>query len=152
MLSGIPTLLAGGSLWVDAGLLSIDEVYSPIQMVLDNEMLSALLHLTREFEVSEETIGLETILEAGPGGQFLDKPHTARYFRSEHWEPGIWSRHMLRPWLEQGGRLDVDRAREVALEVRAQVQRGGLAPPGMPEGMEREVLGVLERARRALVG
>ena len=152
MLSGIPTLLVGGSLWVDAGLLSIDEVYSPIQMVLDDEMLSALKQFTREFQVSEETIGLGTIFEAGPGGQFLDKPHTARHFRSEHWEPGIWSRHMLRPWLDAGRQLDVDRARELALEVQAEVQQGGLAPPGMPEGVEREVLGVIERARRALVG
>jgi trimethylamine:corrinoid methyltransferase-like protein len=120
-------------------------------MVLDDEMLSALKHLTREFEISEETVGLGTILEAGPGGQFLDKMHTARHFRREHWEPGIWSRHMLRPWLDAERQLDVDRARELALKVQAEVQQGGLAPVGMPEGVEREVLGVIERARRALM-
>ncbi len=41
MMTAIPTLLAGGSLWVDAGLLSSDEIYSPVQMILDNELLSA---------------------------------------------------------------------------------------------------------------
>ncbi len=116
-LTAIPTLLACGSLWMDAGLLSIDEVYSPVQMVLDNEFLSAIRRFIVEFEISDETIGLETILEAGPGGQYLDKQHTVRHMRREHWQPSIWSREMLGPWLEGPRRLDAGRAREVALQV-----------------------------------
>ena len=126
MLTAIPTLMAGGNLWVDVGLLSIDQVFSPVQMALDNEMLRALQHLARAFEVSDETIGLETIFEAGPGGHFLDKLHTVRHLRSEHWQPELWSRLMLRPWMEAGARLDVDRARAIALEV----QRRDVVLPG----------------------
>ena len=74
-----------------------------------------------------------------------------RHFRAEHWNPTIWSRQMLRPWLEGGRRRDADQARELALQVQAEVRQGGLAPVGMPEEMEREVLGVIERARWALV-
>ncbi len=150
MLTAVPTLLVGGSVWVDVGLLSIDEIYSPMQMTLDNEMLSVLKHLAREFEVSEATIGLGTILEAGPGGHFLDKLHTVRHLRSEHWEPGIWSRQMLRPWMDAGRQLDVDKAREVALEVQSEARRRGLES-GMSEALEREVLRVIGRAKRALV-
>ena len=146
-LTAMPTLLAGGSVWIDAGLLSIDEVFSPIQMVLDNELLSALKHFAHEFEISEDSIGLATILEAGPGGQFLDTPHTARYFRSEHWEPEIWSRRMLRPWMDAGSPLDVDKARDIALEVQHQ----GTTYPGMSESLEREVLRVIDQAKQAMV-
>ena len=150
-LTAIPTLLAGGRLWVDAGLLSIDEVCSPVQMILDNEFLSALQRFTHPFQVTEESIGLEAIFEAGPGGHFLDKMHTARHYRDEHWQPAIWSRQMLKSWLGSGlgsGRdLDADRAREMALEF----QRGERQPPGMSEAMEREVLRLIERARQALV-
>jgi len=149
-LTAIPTLLAGGSLggslWLDAGLLSIDEVCSPIQMILDNEFLGALQRFAHEFQITEESIGLETILEAGPGGQFLDKPHTVRHFREELWEPTIWSREMLRPWMEKGKSLDVDRAREIALEI----QRRGAEPSGMSEALEREVLRIIERAKEDL--
>ena len=60
-LTAIPTLLAGGHLWLDAGLLAIDEVCSPIQMVLDNEFISVLKHLVRPFAVDEEAVGLDTI-------------------------------------------------------------------------------------------
>jgi trimethylamine--corrinoid protein Co-methyltransferase len=146
-LTAIPTLLAGGNLRLDAGLLSIDEVCSPVQMILDNEFLSALQRLVHEFEITEEAIGLETIIETGPGGHFIDKLHTARHFRDEHWEPGLWSRRMLRPWMEGGCQLDVDQARELALEIQGVEARA----TGMSEGLEREVLGVIERARQSLV-
>ncbi|MCJ7737687.1 MAG: trimethylamine methyltransferase family protein, partial [Anaerolineae bacterium] len=150
-LTAIPTLMAGGSLWMDAGLLAIDEVFSPIQMILDNELLSALSRYALEFEISEETIGLPTILEAGPGGQYLDKAHTARHFRSEHWQPTIWSRHMLQQWMETGRQLDVDRAREIAVQLRKQIEQRG-PEESMSGTLEREVLKVIERARQALVG
>lgn len=145
-LTAIPTLLAGGSLWLDAGLLSIDEVCSPVQMVLDDEFLGALQHYTHAFEITEDAVGLETILEAGPGGHYLDKMHTVRYLRSEHWQPGLWSRHMLGPWMEDGCRLDVDRAREVALSAA----RESSPEPGsgaMSEALEREVLRIIASAR-----
>jgi trimethylamine--corrinoid protein Co-methyltransferase len=149
--SGVATLLAGGSLWVDAGLLSIDEVCSPIQMVLDHEWMRALQHLAQPFEVSEDTIGLQTILEAGPGGHYLDKEHTVRHFRRELWVPELWSRQMLRPWIEEGRLLDTDRARERARQVQAEVESGKAEPAGMSEELEREVQRVIEHARRALL-
>jgi trimethylamine--corrinoid protein Co-methyltransferase len=149
--SGVATLLAGGSLWVDAGLLSIDEVCSPVQMVLDHEWMRALQHLAQPFEMSKDAIGLGTILEAGPGGHFLDKEHTVRHFRRELWFPQIWSGQMLRPWMEAGAPLDVDRARERALQVQAEVERGTAGPPRMSEDLDREVRRVIEHARRALL-
>lgn len=146
-LTAIPTLLAGGRLWLDAGLLSIDEVCSPVQMILDNEFLSALQRFAHAFQITEEAIGLETIIEAGPGGHFLDKLHTVHHYRAEHWQPTIWSRQMVKPWLAEGSRLDADKAREMALEL----QRRERQPSGMSGTLEREVLHVIERARKALV-
>jgi trimethylamine--corrinoid protein Co-methyltransferase len=150
MMTAAPTLLAGGRLWVDAGLLAIDEVCSPVQMILDNEWMDALQRFVHDFRIDEESIGLETILEAGPGGHFLDKDHTVRHFREEHWNPTIWSRQMLRPWLDGERRLDADLARERAIQVQREVQRDGPAP-GMSASLEREVRRVIEQAHRALV-
>ena len=143
VMTGMPTLLAGGNLWIDAGLLATDEVYSPIQLILDNEMVSALKHFTTEFEVSEASIGLETILEAGPGGGYLDKLHTVKYMRQERWMPKIWSRVMLGPWQNSGSKLDVDLAREFALEVKEK-----MSPyEGLGAAEERAILDLIERAR-----
>ena len=144
--TAMATLLAGGSFWMDAGLLSIDEVYSPIQMILDNELLSALKQFTTAFEISEESIGLETIFEAGPGGGFLDKMHTVRYFRSELWEPKIWSRTMLGPWQAAGSKLDVDLAREIALDV----QKNKTGYRGLDDDLERSILRLIKKANQDL--
>jgi trimethylamine--corrinoid protein Co-methyltransferase len=147
-LTAIPTLLAGGHVWFDAGLLGIDEVCSPIQMVLDDELMSALKRYTHDFEIDPETIGLETIFEAGPGGQYLDKIHTATHFRREHWNPGLWSREMLHPWLEGGCKLDVDRARERILDMQKVDPQGSQ----LPETLEREILEIIKRAGKVMMG
>jgi trimethylamine:corrinoid methyltransferase-like protein len=112
--------------------------------------MGALQRFTHEFETSAESIGLETILEAGPGGHYLDKMHTARHFREEHWNPSIWSRQMLRPWMESSRHLDADIAREKALQLQLELER---RPPqqGMSEALEGAVLGIIERARRAVI-
>ena len=145
-LTAIPTLLAYGSLSMDAGLLSIDEVCSPVQMILDNEFRGALERFTRQSQINEESIGLETILEVGPGGHFLDKEHTVRYLRQEQWQPGLWSRQMLRPWMEAEDGLDADKARQMVLDLK----RKGIPVPGMSLDLEGEVLRVIENARRIL--
>jgi len=144
-LNTIPTLLAGGHVWIDAGLLAIDEVCSPIQMVLDSEWIGVLKHLVRPFAVDEESLGLDTILEAGPGGNFLYSTHTAEHFRGEHWEPFTWSRQMLRPWLEADGRFDSDKAHEW---IRSIEQRDP-GPPAIGEFHQKAILQVIEKAREA---
>ncbi len=144
--TAMATLITGGSFWMDVGLLSIDEVYSPIQMILDNEFLSALKQFTKPFEVSEASISLETIFEAGPGGGFLDKMHTARNFRTELWQPEIWSRTMLGPWKNSGSKLDVDIAREIALDV----QNNMIEYQGLDAGLERDILALIDKANHDL--
>jgi trimethylamine--corrinoid protein Co-methyltransferase len=145
-LTAIPTLLASGSFWMDAGLLSTDEVCSPMQLILDDEFLGSLKRFTQRFEVSEDTLGIETILAAGPGGTYIDKEHTARYFRNEHWQPGLWTRQMVNPWLDAGKKLDVDLARERALDFK----RSFVPVSHLDEGLERSMLAIIERAKHAL--
>ena len=146
-LTAIPILLVGGNFWLDAGLLSCDEVYSPTQMVLDHEFLGALKHLCTDIEISDEALGLDTILAVGPGGHYIDQIHTAKYFRREQWQPQLWARTMLGPWLEAGGKIDTDIARERALS---------LMPKSLPDSListalEKDILRVIERARQSLV-
>jgi trimethylamine--corrinoid protein Co-methyltransferase len=145
-LTGIPTLLACGSLWMDAGLLSIDEVCSPIQLLLDHEFLSALKHLIKPFAVDDDSIGIDTILEAGPAGQYLDKQHTVRYLRSDYWQPKLWSQEMLSPWLAGGSKLDADKAREMAVAFKHQYQNQ--PSPQLPGAFEKEFERIVTHARR----
>jgi hypothetical protein len=57
---------------------------------------------------------------------------------------------VLRLWLEGDRRLDVDVARDVALQVQLEGQQLH-AQSAMSEPMETEVLRVIQRAQKALV-
>lgn len=80
-LTSIPILLACGRCNVAAGLLSVDEVFSPVQMILDNEFIGALKRFARGCDISDETCAIEVIKEVGPGGIFLNTDHTTAVYR-----------------------------------------------------------------------
>ncbi len=138
-LGSIPTLLACGHTSISAGLLSVDEVYSPIQMIIDDDIISALQHFARGFEVNEETLAFEVIKEVGPGGCFLATDHTARHHRSALWEPRVFSREMFGGWQRSGEKIDVDFATEVYHDI---VQREPI-PVHISETLERKLLEII---------
>ena len=111
-LSALNGLLTGADAFLDAGLLGMDTVYSPLQMILDNELAGSLRRMLQPIECSEEAIGFEAIAEAGPGGLFTGLPHTSERFRGELWFPSIWSRNVVGAWQEAGAKSDLDLARE----------------------------------------
>ena len=145
-LTAIPTLLAWGSVHMDTGLLSIDEVCSPLQMILDNEFLGALKHLAAGMQVDEETLALDSILQAGPGGNYMALEHTARHFRTALWEPSVWSRLMLSSWFEQGRKLDVDYARDLYRAMSPDLD----IEPRISREEEADVRALIQRARSEL--
>ncbi|MFH1006862.1 MAG: trimethylamine methyltransferase family protein [Candidatus Latescibacterota bacterium] len=110
VISSLSALFAGADAMIDAGLLAADCIYSPVQMILDNELAGALELLLRPYDCSDGAIGYEAIAEAGPGGLFADLTHTVEHFREESWEPSIWSREPLEAWIEKDGKTDGTRA------------------------------------------
>jgi trimethylamine--corrinoid protein Co-methyltransferase len=147
VLTALPVIMVGGDLWTDAGLLSTDEVCSPIQLLFDNEYLGALKRFSHEFQVTDETLAIETILKSGPGGNFMTNRHTASHYRDELWQPSIWTRHLLGAWQTAGSKLDVDVAREKIMEFK----KRGVPAPVIPDNLDRDLLGVIEKARKAIV-
>jgi trimethylamine--corrinoid protein Co-methyltransferase len=144
MQSALPTLLAGGNCSIPAGLLAIDQVYSPVQMVLDDQLISALAQFTHQYEVSDEAIATDLVAVMGPGGNYAGEMHTAQWFRRELWEPTVWTRHPLAAWRDLDGRTDLERARERALDILAQPA----APSPMSEDEARALQAIIERAPR----
>jgi len=146
-LNTIPTLLTAGHANIICGELSVDEVYSPIQMIIDNEIVSALQRLVRTVEVNEESLAFEVIKQVGPGGQFLDTDHTYHHFRSEIWEPSVFSRHMMAGWQQAGSKTDVDYATDIYHDL---VNREPL-PVRISDELERELLKIVNNATGAQI-
>lgn len=55
--------------------------FSPLQLVIDNEIARYVRRAVRGFEASDETIDVEQIARVGPGGSFLTEEETAVGFR-----------------------------------------------------------------------
>ena len=64
---------------------------SAVQMVLHHDLVEMLERIRRGIDATEEKLGVESIVSAGPGGNFLTDPLTLRYLRSdEHFYPSCF--------------------------------------------------------------
>ena len=134
--------LACGKANLVAGLLGVDEVFSPVQMILEDEMIDALNWTFKGFEVNEQTLALEVIDEQGPGGSFLGTDHTLENFRQALWQPSLSSKEMYKLWKDRGMKTEVIKAKEKFLDI---LQSGKELEPQISERAERELLKIISK-------
>jgi trimethylamine--corrinoid protein Co-methyltransferase len=141
-ISALATLLAVGKVVVPCGLLGVDEVFSPVQIALDDELVGALAQFARDFEFSDASIAADVVAAVGPGGNFMAEPHTAAWLRRELWEPRLWERQPFGVWWQRDGKTDVERAREWVLAILA----APVAGAAISDAEERELRNIIEKA------
>jgi len=82
--SMILAVLAGAVGIGTVGALENAVTFSPVQLVIDNELAAYVRRAIRcPIEVSPETLAVEVVHQVGPGGSFLNETHTAEHFRGE---------------------------------------------------------------------
>ena len=140
----VGVLLAGASTLIDAGIMGIDQVYSPIQMILDNELTGAIERLLKPVNTNEESLAFDTIADVGPGGIFTDTMHTVRHFREETWDPSIWTRNMLSAWYDGDRATDADKARDVYHDIMSTAPEIAELTPDEEERLRRIIQRVEE--------
>jgi trimethylamine--corrinoid protein Co-methyltransferase len=79
------------------GSLDGDNVYSHIEMVLDAEIYDIACKWVEGFQVRDEDIPVDTIVEVGPTGHFLDQEHTLTNMR-EIWRDSVMDRRSWDAW------------------------------------------------------
>ncbi len=62
------------------------------QAVIDNEILAASFRLAEGIPVTTDTLAVDQIAKAGPGGQFLNQKYTALNYRKQQWQPQLTAR------------------------------------------------------------
>lgn len=131
-----------------AGELEAAKTFSPLQLIVDDEIVGALRRL-RELQagltVEEESTDWNDVLAVFPGGHFLETDHTLRHCR-EAFQPKLFHRCSREAWESGGGMALIDRARDRCQELVAGAEEPGI-PPGAIQEMERIALD----ADRALV-
>jgi trimethylamine--corrinoid protein Co-methyltransferase len=94
-------LLAKTNLNHDVGYLESGLTGSPEMMVLTNEIIAMTRPFAAGVSIDDETLALDVIDEAGPGGQFINHDHTFAHWR-ELWMPQLFNRQRLDAWQKQG--------------------------------------------------
>jgi len=133
---------ACGSASLDAGLLSLDEINSPEQLVHDAELTGAFQHLLRPVEITTETLAVEDIASVGPGGNFVGSPLTAQRFRQDLWQPNLWDWQALPEWLASEAHSDRLRAKQRIQEILSSPP----PEPGISEEFEGDLRAIIARA------
>jgi trimethylamine:corrinoid methyltransferase-like protein len=86
--SALSAVFAGSTGAGTCGLLSVDEVGSPDQLVIDAKYAGLLKSLARGTSLRDGASASELAARAGHGGNFLVEPHTTEHCR-QLWEPGL---------------------------------------------------------------
>ena len=98
------------SSWLDHG-----SVASPEFMVLVHDIVDSVDHYMRGIPVNAETLALDVIHRVGPGGHYLQDPHTLKHFRSIKYSE-IFERMVYDQWASAGSKTFEKRLQEVTLK------------------------------------
>jgi trimethylamine--corrinoid protein Co-methyltransferase len=142
-------VLAGAVGIGTVGHLENAVTFSPTQLVIDNELVRYVRRVLRPvWQVDQETLATEVVAAVGPGGNFLNQPHTLEHFRRETFRSPLFparswndarrrpeifdqtskAREMAATWwrLPQEPVLDDDQIRQIDALVARATSEGGL--------------------------
>ncbi|MBO3802393.1 MAG: trimethylamine methyltransferase family protein [Candidatus Brockarchaeota archaeon] len=109
-------VLTGPGTFVHGGELSIDELFSPVQLVLDCEIARYLARLAKGLEFSEEQIelSLQAMERCAAKGYYLADETTRRDHKRIFWAPTLFDDSLLHT--SKGGTDIIGRAKEICRE------------------------------------
>ncbi len=98
--NGLSTFMASvvmSDMLLGVGLLHGSRIWSYSQMMMDCEIFAIIRRVMQGIEVDDESLGLDTILAVGPGGNFLSQKHTRRHMR-DLYVPQFLDRRPYNEW------------------------------------------------------
>jgi trimethylamine--corrinoid protein Co-methyltransferase len=147
MLQAVPMSLAGVNfIHLAFGMIGQLLTSSYEQALIDNEIFTAAFNLLKGVEISPETLAVDQIRAAGPGGQFLNHPFTLHNFRRFQWQPELTTRLPWEQWQQKEGGLDMrQRANRAARQLLDRHHPGMLSSQQETE-LERLAITLQEKA------
>jgi trimethylamine---corrinoid protein Co-methyltransferase len=128
----------------DAGQLECCRRYSPLQLIVDNEIFGMMKILKKGFEINDNTMGFQDIMEMGETPAFISNKHTFGNFR-DIFRPQVFNTAGRTKW-DEDGRPDLfERARVIYDKFKADFE-----PHFLPDDTKKELKKVLDRANREL--
>ncbi|MCU0851796.1 MAG: trimethylamine methyltransferase family protein [Thermoplasmata archaeon] len=91
--------------------------FSPLQLMIDDEIASNVQRIARGIEVNDETLSVGVIGKTGPLGNFLKQKETLTQFKKQHMIPKLSDRATRQQWTSSGSKDSLQRAKERMREL-----------------------------------
>jgi len=132
------------------GLLSAGQDYSPVQQMLDHEMTKAVERFLGHYEVTDETVTTDLILQVmrAETASFLEASHTAQHYRREQWYPRWFDRSL---WRADEIERDSEHRMLSAIDRYCRDAIAQYEPPDLDQACIRELRRIYEAAERSLL-
>ena len=138
--------LAGSDIQYGIGRLGGSTAASPVQMIIDDQLVTIIDKCTARIEISEDTLALPEIMQNTPDGNFVTSDHTLKYCH-DNIRLDLFAADAVDVW-ESQGRMDLyARAVEKYRELRKILQ-----PQFLPEEITAEMDKIVKHADETLVG
>jgi trimethylamine--corrinoid protein Co-methyltransferase len=117
---GLLPALAGARLDSGAGSAEAINTFSFEQLVIDNEVYGMIQRVLRGIDFDEERLALSEIAGAGPGGGYLGRPHTRKFYLKEFYQHRLFDKKTRSAW-EASGRKDIrEQAKQAVRKMLAE--------------------------------
>lgn len=136
--------LSGATMMGDLGALETCMIASPIQMIIDNDLVAMAKRLKRGIVVDDEELAFKAVMELDGREPFISKEHTLEHY-TEIIYPRTFTRDTRPGWIKEGGLDMFDRAREEYKRMIAQHK-----PIAHPPEILRELDRIVARADKEI--
>jgi trimethylamine--corrinoid protein Co-methyltransferase len=140
MLHALQAVREGPEFLPGCGLLGSYLGASLAKVVLDAELIALARRFLEPIRIDPESLAVDVIAEVGPGGHFVEHPHTLQHFRAELVSDTIFQAADYDRWAAGGRQQVVHRAHEKALRLIE-----GYQPPALDQALEAELDGYMQR-------
>jgi trimethylamine--corrinoid protein Co-methyltransferase len=147
----LTTLLAaqaGADMCNGFGLLEASTVLSFEQLMLDYDIVTEVLYISKGIEVNDDTLARDIISKVGIGGTFLTNRHTLTHLR-EVWEPMVFEYGPYDDWVKRGS---VDPIKRANAKVKALLKEAKANPAPLDKDVTKEVQAIVKKADKELKG
>ena len=123
--------LAGASCVYGAGMTESGVTFDPVQLVMDDEWIGAIMHFVDGIRVAPATLLLGDIARVGQFGDYLSLDSTYAHMREQS-QPRLMDRRVYEEW-QAGGATD--------MRTRALARTRELLETHVPPPLDQDVVG-----------
>lgn len=115
------------------------------QLVVDNEMIKMIKHVTQGIPVNDYNIAADVIKAVGPRGHYLMEEHTMENLHSQS-DVTVFNRQTREDWSNDGMQTVNAKAHEKALEIL-----NNYKPTPLPKGAAEKMQEVIKEAEKRYI-